>query len=99
MDREDKALQKLEGAPLADRIAAVAADVESKQDEFRSIDAHELASLLGIDDARLPGADWSRSVISPWWPVEDILAYNDEDDELLQSQLTSERYRELCSKI
>ena len=47
MKTEDKALQKLEDMPLADRIAAVAADVDSKRDEFRSIDAHELASFLG----------------------------------------------------
>jgi hypothetical protein len=51
----DKALQKLEDMPLADRIAAVAADVDSKWDEFRSIDTHELASLLGIVDADQPG--------------------------------------------
>jgi hypothetical protein len=40
---------------LAERIAAVAADVDSKRDEYRSIDSHELASLLGIE--RLPGGD------------------------------------------
>jgi hypothetical protein len=42
MEKEE-ALQKLQDMPLADRIAPVAAGVDSKQDEFRSIDAHELA--------------------------------------------------------
>ena len=46
MEKEE-AVQKLQDMPLADRrVAAVAADV-SKRDKFRSIDAHELASLLG----------------------------------------------------
>jgi hypothetical protein len=40
----------------ADRIAAVAADVGSKRDEFRSIDAH-LASLLGTDQANKLAVD------------------------------------------
>jgi hypothetical protein len=51
MEIGNKALQKLEDMPLADRIAAVAADVDSKRDEFQSIEGHALASLLGIDDA------------------------------------------------
>jgi hypothetical protein len=33
----------LEAMPLAERVAAVAADVVSKQDEYRSINSHELA--------------------------------------------------------
>ena len=40
------------------RIAAVAVDVRSKRDEYRLIDPHELAWLLGIDDADKPGGDW-----------------------------------------
>jgi hypothetical protein len=97
----DKALKKLEDMPLADRIAAVAADVDSKQDEFRSIDAHELASLLGIVDAEHPGGGWNFEWFIPRVPVDDILDQWDEETivELFQSQLTPERYKELCSKI
>jgi hypothetical protein len=40
---------KLEAMSLAERIAAVAIDVASKRDEYRSIDRHELAGLLGVD--------------------------------------------------
>jgi hypothetical protein len=49
---------KLETMTLAKRIAAVAVDVASKRDEYRSIDPHDLAWLLGIDDANKPGGDW-----------------------------------------
>ena len=72
----DKALKKLENMPLADRIVAVAADVDSKRDEFRSIDAHELASLLGIDDAWSPGGDWSRSFAMHTDPLTRLTAKN-----------------------
>jgi hypothetical protein len=103
MMAENKALQKLEAMPLANRIAAVATDVDSKQDEFRSIDAHELASLLGIEDAARPirNGDWNFELHVLRWPVDDILSYEDEEYivEVLQSQLTPERYKELCSKI
>jgi hypothetical protein len=80
MHPPDKAFQRLEDMPLADHIAAVAADVDSKRDEFRLIDAHELASLLGIDDADKPGPDWSFSLISLRRPVEDVLANEDACD-------------------
>jgi hypothetical protein len=101
METKDKALQKLKDMRLADRIAAVAADVDSKQDEFRSIDAHELANLLGIEDAERPGDDWNFGWFILRVPVDDILDQWNEEfiDELLQSQLTPERYKELCSKI
>jgi hypothetical protein len=38
-------------ADLTKRIAAVAVDVGSKRDEYRLIDPHKLAWLLGINDA------------------------------------------------
>jgi hypothetical protein len=49
---------RLEAMTLAKRIAALAVDVESKRDEYRLIDPHEPASLLGIDDADKPGGNW-----------------------------------------
>jgi hypothetical protein len=73
MKTENKALQKLQDMPLADCIAAVVTDVNSKRDEYRSIDGHELASLLGIDDAGNPGPDWSFSWIVPRWQSKTYL--------------------------
>ena len=49
---------RLEAMTFSKRIAAVAVDVISKRDEYRLIDPHELAWLLGIDDADKPGGDW-----------------------------------------
>ena len=45
----DDARSKLDAITLAERIAAVAADRNSKRDEYRSIASHELADLLGIN--------------------------------------------------
>ena len=49
---------RLEAMTLTKRIAAVTVDVGSKRDEYRLIDPHELAWLLGIDDTDKPGGDW-----------------------------------------
>ena len=49
---------RLEAMTLTKRITEVAVDVGSKRDEYRLIDPHELAWLLGIDDADKPGGDW-----------------------------------------
>jgi len=101
MEEKDQAFHKLEDLSVADCAAAVAADVDSKRDEFRSIDSHELASLLGIDDADKPGGDWSRSWYILREPVDDILAFREQETilELLKSALTRERYEDLRSKI
>jgi hypothetical protein len=48
---------RLEAMTLAKR-SAFAVDVGSRRDEYRLIDPHELARLLGIDDADKPGGDW-----------------------------------------
>jgi hypothetical protein len=92
---------KLEDMSLAECIAAVAEDVASKRDEYRSIDPHELAGLLGIDDADKPGGDWNFVRYVTPTPLEDIFDWGNEQDalELLHPHLTAERYEELKSKI
>ena len=40
--------------PLAQRIAAVAEDVQAKKDEFRQIAPHKLAEVLGVPESRRP---------------------------------------------
>jgi hypothetical protein len=42
------AIDTLKAMTIKQRIAAVASDVESGKDEFRTIPAHDLAELLGI---------------------------------------------------
>ena len=94
--REDAQL-KLQEMSLAKRIAAVAADVDSKRDEYRSIDSHELATLLGIGDADQPGGDWDSVWYIPCVAIEDIFVMRDKEDifELLQPHVTTKRYEEL----
>jgi len=56
---------KLEDMSLDECIAAVAVDVASKRDEYRSIEPYQLAELLGIGDAHKPGGDWSFRLVHP----------------------------------
>jgi hypothetical protein len=92
---------RLQAMSLAERIAAVAMDVESKRDEYRSIDPHELAELLGIDDAESPGGDWDFVSFVPRLSVRDILLEWNEEfiPELLESHVTAERREEISEKI
>jgi hypothetical protein len=93
---------KLETLSLAKRIAAVAADVASKRDEYREIDPHELALLLDIGDAYRPGGDWESVWFVPCVTVNDILLQWGDGEfitDLLQPHVTSERYEELNLKI
>jgi hypothetical protein len=70
---------KLEGMDLDHRIAAVAADVKSKRDEYRSIEPYELASLLGVPNARISSGDWEERIwYVPHQSVEDVFSQWDE---------------------
>ncbi len=93
--------EKLLSLPLEERIRIVAEDVVSKKDEFRDIESHELAELLGIDDSWSPGPDWSYG---SYFSKEDFDSYIDnyEKDELfylLEEEIPDERYKELLSVL
>jgi len=92
---------KLEAMALAERVAAVAVDVDSKRDEYRSIDAHDLALLLDISDVYQPGYDWTRIHFVPREPIESILeTWGVEYPlELLERHVAAERYEELNSQM
>ena len=92
---------KLEEMSLDERIAAVAADVASKRDEYRSIKSYELAELLGITDAEQPAGDWGfTSYVEPR-EIQDMLEEGDEEyvPDLIKPHVTPERYEELKSKF
>src|SRR5262249_32649922 len=78
----------------------VAADVETKRDEYRSIDSRQLANLLDIGDAYQPGEDWKFVWYIARVPVEAIFDSRDKESvfELFQSHVTPERYKKLDKK-
>src|SRR5262245_36205684 len=90
---ENRARVKLEAMALADRIAVIAADVDSKQDEYRIIDPHDLAILLNVD-ASIPDGSWKRVWYIPRVPIEYIFGTHDEEYllELIHPHMTPERY-------
>jgi hypothetical protein len=90
-----------DGDATSECIAAVAVDVASKRDEYRSIGPYDLAELLGIDDARQPGADWGLVWYVEPKAIEDIFDEWGEPDflDMLEPHVTAERYEELKSKI
>ena len=84
---------KLEDMSLAECIAAVAEDVASKRDEYRSIDPHELARLLGINAHQPGGDDWKFVGILPRLSAREIFLRRDEEFilELLKLHVTARR--------
>jgi hypothetical protein len=49
----------LEELSVPERIKAISDDVKSGKDTYKKISAHDLAKLLGIDNAWNPGDGWS----------------------------------------
>jgi hypothetical protein len=83
--------------PLAERIAAVATDVDSKRDEYRSIDPYKMMSLLGISDASRPGRDWKFVCYVDAADLHTLTLR--EELGVLEKDVTRERYKELRSMI
>jgi hypothetical protein len=50
---------KLDELSVSDRIKVISEDVKSGKDTYKKIPAHDLAELLGIDNAWSPGDGWS----------------------------------------
>jgi len=59
--KDSDPLEQLLAMELEDRLEAVAKDLKSKSQRYACIDAHSLASALGISDCDRPGSgeDWS----------------------------------------
>ena len=96
----DDPYAELRKLSLTDRIRAIAEDVRSGRDRFRSDDTHGLADLLGIDASR-PSGDWSRmNVVDP----VDLSEVARDSDEIecgwiydLKGQIAADRFAELVS--
>lgn len=102
-----RARATLEAMSVDSRIAAVAADVASKRDEYREIECFDLASLLGIDNARELQGEWKYVWYIPRISSEEICEQWDWDflRELLEPHVTEERLEtlaehfEACGKV
>jgi len=93
-----KELEELLSIPLAERIEAVANDVSSRRDRFRSIDAHELAEALGIFDAWKPGSDWHFQTHVEKMTLEEYADLTSPASEIvyfIQERVSVERFQEI----
>jgi hypothetical protein len=101
LSKKDDPLSKLKAMDIRGRIVAVADDVDSKRDEYRSIEAYELASLLGIDDAHVPGSGWDFVWYVPRSSIADIFDCVVLDDflSMLELQVSAKRLKQLKSQF
>ncbi len=76
----DKAKEFLGGLSVEERIAAVAEDVASGKMYFASIEAHDLAELLGVPQPEQPDDSWSRTIFAERRTLEE---YVDLDEGIL----------------
>lgn len=93
-------LKQLLAMKLEDRLDAVAQDLQSKTQRFSSIDAHTLASALGISDCKSPGRaeDWSYIRYAQIVSVEEHAQMCSPASEvvyLIEDQLEPDRFAEL----
>jgi hypothetical protein len=101
LSKKDDPLAKLKAMDIRGRIAAVADDVNSKRDEYRSIEPYELAGLLGIDDAHVPGGSWDFVWYVPRSSIADIFDCVVLDDflSMLEFQISAKRLKRLKSQF
>jgi hypothetical protein len=78
--KADKAKGFLSNLSVEERIAAVAKDVASGKKRFASIEAHDLAKLLGVPQPDQPDDSWSRTIYAERQTIEE---YIDLDDGIL----------------
>ena len=76
----DKAKEFLNKLSVEERIAAVAQDVTSGKKRFASIEAHDLAELLGVPQPEQPDDSWSCTIFAERQTLEE---YVDLDDSIL----------------
>ena len=101
--RADEAKEFLSNLSVAERIAAVAEDVESDEQRFASIAAHDLAELLGVPQPEQPDDSWSRTTYAERQTLEEYVDLDnsivEEFPDRLPSKTTPERVqsvRALC---
>jgi hypothetical protein len=87
----------LEQLPLHARIAALAEDVRSKRDQYRGIEPHALAELLGICSSQQPDGKWAFIWFQPRIPFDDIVSRSDRLEWMyeLKEHVGETRYAEL----
>jgi hypothetical protein len=87
--------EKLEAMDVNARIAVVADDVESRRDEYRSIEPYDLADLLGAPAALQPAnGDWDFTWYVPRPSIEDLFYWHDGSNVfpgVLEGHVTDER--------
>lgn len=81
---EAEVIAELRAIPLEERVRAVTNDVQSKNDRYRIIEAHQLAELLGIQDAWKPSTDWSFLVYAHPVQLDEHLEGIHEQEEILE---------------
>ena len=84
-------------AALEARIAAIAEDVRSKKDQYRGIEPHELAELLGIVTSWHPDGEWQRVRFHRHVPFEECIEWKGPEGclYLLKEHVPKTRYAEL----
>jgi hypothetical protein len=89
--------------PLAERIAAVTEDVQTKRDEFRQIDPHKLAKALGVLESRRPNRNHWNFIDYAW--KQSLEAYAENSDGIselafwLKDEVSTERFETLVEKF
>jgi hypothetical protein len=91
--------QRLQNIPVVDRVTIIAVDVESRRDEFRSLDPFSMASLLGVPNAERPGErGWTFTKYVKREPLSEYVEWVSPPQEvlyLLEGQVDEARYKDL----
>lgn len=98
----DKAKEFLGSLSVEERIAAVAEDVASGKKRFASIQAHDLAELLGVPQPEQPDDSWSRAIYAERQTLEEYIDLNDgildEIPDMLDGCASAERIAAISAK-
>jgi len=84
------------------RIAAVARDIDSGADEFASIDPHDLARALGVEQPEKPATGWNFSSYAEKTSVEEQADNRGSVEgfvDHLKGKLPEARFKELKSRF
>lgn len=100
--KEVDPLKQLLAMKLEERLEAVAKDLQNKMHRFSGIDAHSLASALGISDCERPGTgeDWLFTTYAQIVSVEEhaqMCSPSSEVVYLIEDQVKPDRFTELIT--